>query len=268
MQIIREKQDMRYLKWSRIRQSSGTAGSFLKSYEVINGRKRYYKLSDYDPLYGIVGHECVNEIIAGRLMDVLGMPHLEYSLIHAQIVIDEKEYDTWLNASDDFKRPGESKLAIEDYYFNARYPEETTMAFAERMGWLDHIFQMIYLDFLILNRDRHGANIEVLRLADERQVRLAPFFDQGLSLLCRCHKSSEVSDYDVMSDMPVQAFFGSRSVLENLKMIPKKELSLLCKKGIGTRDGLFDGLEDILMVEYYDKIWEMISRRFEYACSI
>ena len=38
--------------------------------------------------------------------------------------------------------------------------------------------------YLILNRDRHGANIEVLRNSRKKTVRLAPLFDHGLSLLC------------------------------------------------------------------------------------
>jgi len=35
--IITETQDLTYLKWSHIRSSSGTAGTFLKSESSING---------------------------------------------------------------------------------------------------------------------------------------------------------------------------------------------------------------------------------------
>ena len=73
--IIHEIQDMRYLKWTRTRNSSGTAGSFLKSYDNTGKRKMYYKLSDYDSRKGIVSHECVNEIIAQRLLDILEIEH-------------------------------------------------------------------------------------------------------------------------------------------------------------------------------------------------
>ena len=44
--IIHEKQDMTHLSWSKIRNSSGTAGSFLKAYSVLGGKKTYYKLSN------------------------------------------------------------------------------------------------------------------------------------------------------------------------------------------------------------------------------
>ena len=66
--IIHEKQDMTYLSWSKIRNSSGTAGSFLKAYSMLGGKKTYYKLSNFDQMGGIIGHECVNEIIVDRLL--------------------------------------------------------------------------------------------------------------------------------------------------------------------------------------------------------
>ena len=55
--VIREKQDLTYLNWTKTRESSGTAGSFLKAYSELNGIKTYYKLSNYDTINGITGHE-------------------------------------------------------------------------------------------------------------------------------------------------------------------------------------------------------------------
>ena len=72
--IIGEKQDMTYLSWSKIRNSSGTAGSFLKAYSVLGRKKIYYKLSNFDKVNGVIGHECVNEIIVDRMLDILGFP--------------------------------------------------------------------------------------------------------------------------------------------------------------------------------------------------
>ena len=42
-QIVQEKQDLTYLSWTKIRNSSGTAGSFLKAYSEIDGKKTYYE---------------------------------------------------------------------------------------------------------------------------------------------------------------------------------------------------------------------------------
>ena len=89
-QLVREKQDLTYLSWSVYRNSSGTAGSFLKSYSELGGRKVYYKLSNFDKVQGVTGHECVNELIVDRLLMILGIAHLPYQLIHADIMVDGK----------------------------------------------------------------------------------------------------------------------------------------------------------------------------------
>ncbi len=43
--IKKEIVDLKKLSWTKTRQSSGTAGSYLKSYSYSNGKKVYYKLS-------------------------------------------------------------------------------------------------------------------------------------------------------------------------------------------------------------------------------
>lgn len=124
MDIIKQTQDLTYLKWSHIRSSSGTAGTFLKSESIMGDKKIYYKLSNFDPVNGVIGHECINEIIVDRLLTTLGVEHLNYELIHADIEIEGRIYNTFLCASEDFKKRGESKIALDDYYrANARKGE-------------------------------------------------------------------------------------------------------------------------------------------------
>ncbi|MCR4787404.1 MAG: hypothetical protein K5888_02355 [Lachnospiraceae bacterium] len=266
--IIRNVTDLKYLKWSKTRSSSGTAGTFLKSYEVKNGRKIYYKLSDYDPVKGIVGHECVNEIIAGRLMDLMGVEHLAYTLVHADIEIEGREYRTWLCRSEDFKSPGESKITLEEYYETQRLGKERPMEFCLRMGWAGYVSKMLVVDHIILNRDRHGANIEVLRDKRKKGIRLFPLFDQGLSLLCRVHEPDGLENYDVMEDKQVQSFVGGRSTRENLDLIPGSEWTGISLPERIDRDTFFEGLSGILDERYYDVIREMITGRIEYVRSI
>ena len=109
--------DLRHLNWTKVRRSSGTAGSFLKASETTKGVRWYYKLSDYDAYRGIIGHECINEIIADRLLTLLEIPHLSYQLLHAKIIIDEQEYITWLCRSADFKH-----MANADHRFSDPEP--------------------------------------------------------------------------------------------------------------------------------------------------
>ena len=176
-QVIHELTDLSYLSWAKTRNSSGTAGSFLKAYEDSTEGKIYYKLSNYDAWNGIIGHECVNEIIVDRLLTILGIDHLTYQLIHAKVLIDQKEYETWLCASKDFRKRGESKIALDAYYQAERLNDESPLDFCIRSGWENTIYEMLIVDYLILNRDRHGANMEVLRNPRQRTVRLAPLFD-------------------------------------------------------------------------------------------
>lgn len=260
--IIHERQDLTYLSWSLVRSSSGTAGSFLKATSELGPRKIYYKLSNYDSIHGIIGHECVNELIADRLLTLLGIDHLHYQLIHANIQVQGRTLETWLCASEDFKSPGESKLSLDVYYELEREEGESPLAFCIRNGWADYIYPMLVVDYLLLNRDRHGANIEVLRNRQNKTVRLAPLFDNGLSLLFQCHDEDAVRAVDVMEDRPVQCYVGSRSTRENLSLIPAEVMPILPPLRREYRDLLMEGLDEVLPPLWQERIWEMIERRW------
>ena len=105
MEIIKELQDYRYLNWSKTRHSSGTAGTLLKAEEIGSEGKIYYKLSRFDSQNGIIGHEAVNELIVDRLLTAIGVPHLNYDLIRSQIVINNQEFETYINRSHDYIFP-------------------------------------------------------------------------------------------------------------------------------------------------------------------
>ena len=262
MKIVKEIQDMTYLSWSVYRNSSGTAGSFLKSYSELGGKKIYYKLSDFDRMSGVIGHECVNEIIVDRLLTILGIPHLQYQLIHAEVMVDGKTHDAYLCASEDFKKRGESKVALDAYREREALLDESALDFCIRMGWEEYIYQMLVVDYLILNRDRHGANIEVLRNSRNKTLHPAPLFDHGLSLLCRCRNDEEAASFDVMEDKPCNNYIGSRSSWENLRLIPADKMPELIGLQESDREYIMAGLEGVLSQTFRDKIWEMIWKRW------
>ncbi|MBQ7615284.1 MAG: hypothetical protein IJU77_09575 [Butyrivibrio sp.] len=261
--VIREKQDMTYLKWSHIRNSSGTAGTFLKSESSIGGRKKYYKLSNFDFEKGVIGHECINEIIVDRMLTLLKVDHLSYELINAEIEIEGRRYNTYLCGSYDFKKRGESKVALDDYYRTNSERGESHYDFCVRQGFLNYIEQMIAVDFIILNRDRHGANIEVLRDARAHTLRLAPLFDHGLSLLYSCLSEETAMSFDIMEDKKCQNFIGSSSCKENLKLIRDVRDVFEGELKESDRDKLFEGLEGIMPDVFYDMIWSMIYERYK-----
>lgn len=269
--VITEKLDLTYLKWSHGRNSSGTAGTFLKSQSVVSGEKVYYKLSNYDSEKGIIGHECVNEIIVDRLLTILGVEHLEYQLIHADIEIEGKIYDTWLCASKDFKQRGETKSALDNYYQINKTENESHYEFCVNHGWKEYIDTMLAIDFLILNRDRHGANIEVLRNGRKHTVRIAPLFDHGLSFLCSCYNDEEIQNFDILADKPCQNFIGSRSTCDNLNLIEDKKNIFKNKLKMQDRDILFEDLSYVLSETHLNKIWTMLWTRwceYEKLCDL
>lgn len=258
-----EKQDLTYLKWSHIRSSSGTAGSFLKSESNLNKQKIYYKISNYDSSKGIVGHECINEIIVARLLTILGVEHLDYELIHADIQIENKIYNTYLCASTDFKNKGEHKIALDDLYIANCIDKESHYDFCKRMNWQSYIDTMLAIDYIILNRDRHGANIEVLRNARAKTLRIAPLFDHGLSLLYSCSSDEEVKNFDIHEDKKCNNFIGSFSCYENLALIENKKEVFRNKLQVTDKDFLLNGLDTILSDVFLDKIWQMIYERYQ-----
>ena len=262
-QIVMKTQDLTYLKWSHIRSSSGTAGTFLKSESSINGKKIYYKLSNFDPVNGVIGHECVNEIIVDRLLTLLGVEHLAYELIHADIEIENKVYSTYLCSSIDFKKKGESKIALDDYYAANAKKNESRYDFCCRFHWQDYIDTMLAVDYIILNRDRHGANVEVLRNARAHTLRIAPLFDHGLSLLYSCLSEEDAMKYDIYEDKRCQNFIGGYSCYENLQLIKNPGKVFKNKLKESDKAFVFDGLEDIMPEVFRDKIWDMIYGRYE-----
>ncbi len=264
-QIVFEKQDLKYLNWAKIKNSPGTPGTFLKAYAELAGNKTYYKLSDYDVMKGVIGHESVNEIIVDRLLTLLGIEHLSYSLIYADIILDEQVHTTYVCASNDFKQRNEDKIALDLYYDSEHLEGESPFDFCVRFGWEDYIYQMLVVDFIILNRDRHGANIEVLRNKKKKTIRLAPLFDHGLSLLFSVKDNElQLKDFDVLADKPIQCYVGSRSAYENLKLIPKDKLPDFKIPSNEELDEIFTDIDKILDANLICKIREMIWRRLKF----
>ncbi len=262
--VIKQKQDMTYLNWAHARTSSGTAGTFLKSETMTDGRKIYYKLSNFDSEKGIIGHESIYEIIVDRLLTILGVEHLEYQLLHADVELDGKVYDTWICASGDFKERGETKMTLDGYYQANAVSGTSRYDFCKENGWQKYIDTMLAVDFLILNRDRHGANIEVLQNNRKRMRRIAPLFDHGVSLLVSCYSEKEIAEFDVMDDKLCNNYIGSRSTLENLKLISDKKSVFRDSLKEEHKRILFRDLEEALSAEHRDKLWEMIYRRWCY----
>lgn len=248
------------LTWSKTRRSSGTAGSFLKAEEFVNGRKIYYKLSNFEQGKGVVGHECINEIIVDRILDIWGIEHLHYDLFHMKINVFGDEMITWVCASEDFKKAGESKIAMDLWYEMEALNGESPMEFIRRKGYEDYIYNMLAVDYLILNRDRHGANIEVLKNRLSRAYSPAPLFDHGLSLILE-NDPDKIHAFDITKTKQVQCFVGRTDSEYNVRLIPRDQMPELRAFSKEDYEYIFADMETCISSELREKIWEMINFR-------
>lgn len=238
---------------------SGSAGSFYKAYDD----DYYYKLS-----YSLgkeFGYESVNEVLTSRLCNLLGLHNADYELVHAKIRILNKEYITYLCKSYNYKKPYESRTTLEAYCavndINHNYIQNF-----ERLTIFKDLLNMIMVDYIIHNRDRHGANIELLQYGDD--LRLAPIYDCGSSLLAPLqYDMGKINSYSLLNNGPVNNYLVAtvwEDVLCILKeyyvKVPVIDLNMLPYKDLY---GAFGSYTCIL-----DKEIEMIKERYAYAKKI
>ena len=263
--VIRKLQDYTHLSWDEKAVTSGTGGTFLKARSKSSRGNVYYKLSCYDRYRGIYGHESVNELVASRLLDRLGIPHIPYKLVHALVEVNGKTHETWLSQSRDYRRPSERRQALDTYIdLNAR-GVESPFEFCERRGWRDAIGTMMAFDYLIINRDRHGANIEVI--LHDGAAELAPLFDHGVSLAFSCYGDSEhMRSFDSMADRSVNNYIGTRSLEENLGFV--QQGALRGRIPLDDDGWLFRGLGEAMPDGFREKVWEIIDMRWRHLLDL
>lgn len=229
--------------WKSKLRNSGIPGALLKVFD--EDTMRYYKASTFMYGVGFVGTESINEVIVSKLCDMLDIPHIEYFLSKEIIDTEYGEYETYVCYSYDYKC-GKSTIAYEDANFK-----------------LPDIFKykMFLLDFIIINWDRHGANIEFYE--DGTPV---PLFDNGLSLLAPyLDNVSNINKMDVRADFRTNNYIGSKNLYENLKSVPKGVLHVPDLN----KQLLYDFLRELpLKREQTDKIYEIITVRYDIAMEV
>lgn len=259
------KQNMIHLYWdTNPKNTSGTGGTYLKAINNVNGVLHYYKMPAYDNyLKECVGYETIFEVVVYRLCKLLGIESLEYNLLDADVIISNNIVSAFITDSEEFKRPGESKITFENFYLLNRIDnEEPILEFCNRMGFKEYIDNMIILDFIICNRDRHGANIEILNM--DNTYRPAPLFDNGLSFVAPMGMNIEaILNFDAMSDVPCNNFIGSKSLYKNLELVTSN--ITLNNLPSDWRKLLSKDIEYTMPTEVWNKIFEMIEKRCDYV---
>lgn len=263
--VVCKEQDLTHLTWNERANSSGTAGTYLKARTGEGTRALYYKLPRYNGIE-FDGHECVNELVAARLMTRLGIAHLDYRLIHARIKLEGAEHVVWLNSSKNFRRKRERKMGLGAFVGLYGFAGETPYDVCCRYGWQREIHQMQLVDYLIANRDRHASNIEVIVGADGNP-RLAPIFDNGLSFVVPLAGDEDaIASFDPLKRVATMNYVGSRFLETNLEAIaPVEGIQALTSCD---RDFLFAGLEDAAGSKMLDKMWDIVWTRWNRYASL
>ena len=261
-------QDLTGLDWSESVVSSATGGSYLKARFGEGAEAVYYKLSCYDEVNGIYGHECVNELLASRLMSILCVDHVPYRLVYARVRVGGKEHETWLVESPSFRKRGESKASLSSFYSWNHLEGEGRVEFCKRFGWMPDMQKAMLVDYLIANRDRHGGNLEVVKGLDGH-IRLAPLFDNGLSLCFSAFNARQLHAVDPLGDIVCNNFLGTRSLEENLRRFVPPDLPVgrlrESHRGCmteGLESALEGAIEGVSGGELLDVLWNMVWGRW------
>lgn len=257
--------DMRNSEWSIEKDTPGTNGVFLKTRKTVNGVQLFYKLSNYNSVDGFYGVESIMEILAQRIADWEGIPYVEQRLAKVIVNIDGEEYTTYCICSKDYRCANERRVSIEQYCRLLGHRKDNT-EFLMTGEFADDLLKMMKLDYIIYNRDRHGANIELLMNTISKEYRLVPAFDNGCSLVAPSIRSiSELDSSYFLSDAPVNNYIGSIFLLSNLKDYCRGKIRM---KHDRLPSDIMRGLDSILDENVYSFIYDMLKARYNNAVDI
>lgn len=161
-----------------------TCDGFLPKMWKYFGEKRKLLKSGRRPLY----QEQFNEVIASKLMDKLNIPHVNYEIIYREIGKERIPF----SACECFITPQTEYITASQFikYYIGKPNNVTFYQYyidcCNKVGIKNaqlRIDQMIVVDFLIVNEDRHGNNFGLIRNAETLEfIDIAPIFDNGNSL--------------------------------------------------------------------------------------
>lgn len=155
-----------------------TNGWLKKKWTILDGKRCLIKGGS-----GATQQEPYNEVVASRMMDRLGIPHVPYWLL----IQEQYPYSVCENFATPHTelvtawyvmqtQPKPNHVSVHQHYLNCC----EALGIPNMLEALDH---MIVLDYIIANEDRHQNNFGVLRNAETLEwIGPAPIYDSGSSL--------------------------------------------------------------------------------------
>ena len=202
--------------------ATNSSGGKLLKWEVDN---KFIKTSTFDTtqLRPQFLYESYAEYIVSRIANYLGLDAIPYRL--CRVIIDGK-YDTIACESTNFLKSNEHYVSIGKMMKNGDIPfwdygDNSTFykllaIFNKVEGFKENINQMILLDSLVLNSDRHYGNFGIIV---NGKVRPAPLFDHGNSLFCNKHTTGIDYGTDLITPQIIQCKPFSIFFDEQLELI-------------------------------------------------
>ena len=156
---------------------STSTGNLKKRWKTIAGQRYLCKAGTKPYQY-----EIFNEIIASKIMNILDIDHVDYDLTFDEDMMFCKSLD-FISYNEDF---------VSAYQLSKYKPKKNDVSLYDHLmsimkelripDYQKKINQMLFVDYLIGNVDRHLSNFGVIRDAKTLQfVRFAPIFDSGSS---------------------------------------------------------------------------------------
>ena len=239
------------LEISLMSPDNASDGWLKKKWKIINGKRCLIKGGS-----GAVWQEPYNEVLASRIMERLGILHVSYSLL------TEDGYP--YSVCEDFITPDTELVTAWRVMQTAKKANHVSLYrhyldCCVRLGVCGiekQIGQMLVLDYIIANEDRHLNNFGLIRNADTLEyMGAAPVYDSGTSLwfnrplgmigagakvVCKPFKSSHDEQIKVVSDFGWLDFSALRGIDEELRELAKGSVFIdgarceaLCKGLLG-----------------------------------
>lgn len=177
-------------------------GWLKKKGKILNGQRVLVKGGS-----GMAQQESFNEVVASLLCRKLGISYVEYSLLFE----GDKPYSVCPNMTTD------RQDFVSAYYIFSAYPRadgvsayEHFLSCCEKLGVPDvtkQLQQMMILDYLICDQNRHFCNFGAIRDAVTLEwVGFAPIFDSGTSLWF----DQYASKIKALADAPAKPFAATQ----------------------------------------------------------
>ena len=232
-----------------------SCGGWLHKKWIINDGKRTLVKGSTNPYQ----QEAFNEAIASAICGRLGIKHISYTATHTS-------KDGSVSACDCFIDENTELITAEEIRkkFNATASKASFEQCCKMLHITDYeksINDMLLLDYIIDNKDRHFANFGAIRdVSTLKFIGMAPIFDSGTSL----QYDKDTNHIDISSDIEAKPFADSH--IKQLKLISSSDGYDFTKLN-GLRKEIFQMFNDghYPYVERVNVIADLVQARVESA---